>query len=306
MRFAVEAWAPEYGTGLEVDLVEEATTPIDAGVEVPVGAWSPRRPAAPGRPPPVLFVDGVQRIDAELWVEVDEGSVRGHAASWAAGAVRCAPGEPAEVVAAEVRRGVLSPAPGLAPVATRAGTYGAVPVDPEAEAGLAKALHYQRSALEAEVTAAVGDGSHLLVADGRLRAGLEQTGAVGYVKAHHRAYLEPEEARVVAALGTGERTPLFLLHGRAPRLSWYLRLGGPRAHAWAGVVRLEVDGTTPSADAVEVADLVTALVPRYGSEAHKDGRAPQNLYPIAGLERHLRHLLGDRDLALRALRAAAA
>jgi hypothetical protein len=47
-------------------------------------------------------------------------------------------------------------------------------------------------------------------------------------------------------------------------------------------------------------------LPRFASEAHKDARAPQNLYPIAGLERHLKRLLGDPMLLERALRTAAA
>jgi hypothetical protein len=37
---------------------------------------------------------------------------------------------------------------------------------------------------------------------------------------------------------------------------------------------------------------------------HKDPRAPQNLVPIGGLERELRHRLGDQQILYRALRAA--
>jgi hypothetical protein len=37
----------------------------------------------------------------------------------------------------------------------------------------------------------------------------------------------------------------------------------------------------------------------------KDSRAPQNLFPIAGLERALRRRLGDPGLLYRALRTAA-
>ncbi|MCO6502790.1 MAG: hypothetical protein J5I28_06890, partial [Acidimicrobiales bacterium] len=60
------------------------------------------------------------------------------------------------------------------------------------------------------------------------------------------------------------------------------------------------------ADAVRAAGRITATLPRFASALHKDPRAPQNLYPIGGLERELRHRLGDRDLAVRALRRAAA
>jgi hypothetical protein len=45
---------------------------------------------------------------------------------------------------------------------------------------------------------------------------------------------------------------------------------------------------------------------RYASAAHKDPRAPQNLYPVGQLERKLHHLLGDRELLYRSLRVAAA
>ena len=60
------------------------------------------------------------------------------------------------------------------------------------------------------------------------------------------------------------------------------------------------------ADAARRANLVSASLPRYASARHKDPRAPQNLYSIGGLERELRRRLGDRDLAMRALRRARA
>jgi hypothetical protein len=47
-------------------------------------------------------------------------------------------------------------------------------------------------------------------------------------------------------------------------------------------------------------------LPRFASTAYKDARAPQNLTPIAGLERRLRGMLGDQRLLLRSLSAAAA
>ena len=52
--------------------------------------------------------------------------------------------------------------------------------------------------------------------------------------------------------------------------------------------------------------LLTSILPRFASEPHKEPRAPQNLYPIAGLEHHLRHRLGDPHLLERALRVTAA
>jgi hypothetical protein len=83
-------------------------------------------------------------------------------------------------------------------------------------------------------------------------------------------------------------------------------LPGPITHPLAGVVRCEASCDLRAGEVIALADRVTAALPRYASEPHKDTRAPQNLYPIAGLERELRRRLGDPALLLRALRLAAA
>ena len=65
----------------------------------------------------------------------------------------------------------------------------------------------------------------------------------------------------------------------------------------------------PDLDLPDVRDLAAlsqVVLPRYASAEHKDPRAPQNLYPIGGLERLLRRRLGDRLLLERSLRRAAA
>jgi hypothetical protein len=58
------------------------------------------------------------------------------------------------------------------------------------------------------------------------------------------------------------------------------------------------------ADVIVMADRSAAVLPLVASEAHIDPRAPQNLVPIAALERDLRHRMGDRGLVYRALREA--
>lgn len=55
---------------------------------------------------------------------------------------------------------------------------------------------------------------------------------------------------------------------------------------------------------IELADLSQATLVRYASTEYKDARSPQNLYPIAGLERELRRRLGDARYLYRALRVA--
>jgi hypothetical protein len=77
-------------------------------------------------------------------------------------------------------------------------------------------------------------------------------------------------------------------------------------HAWAGVVRCEASRDLDVGQAAGLADRVAVALPRLASAPHKDPRAPQNLYPIGGLERALRRRLGDPALLYRALRTAAA
>jgi hypothetical protein len=98
---------------------------------------------------------------------------------------------------------------------------------------------------------------------------------------------------------------LFLTLGRWSKFSWYMRLPGGVGHPWAGVVRCESTADQELDEVVKLADKVTATLPRFASDAHKDPRAPQNLYPIAGLERELRRRLGDPQLLYRGLRRAA-
>ena len=108
---------------------------------------------------------------------------------------------------------------------------------------------------------------------------------------------------VLTSLPAGYRTPLFLTTTSWSRYSWYLRLANHDGPA-GGLVRCEIDADKTSADAARIATRVSATLPRFASARHKDPRAPQNLYPIGGLERELRRRLGDRDLATRALRKA--
>ena len=70
-------------------------------------------------------------------------------------------------------------------------------------------------------------------------------------------------------------------------------------------MRVECSTDIAVPDAVALADTVGVTLGRYASEPYKDPRAPQNLYPIGGLERELRRRLGDPRLMFRALRVAA-
>jgi hypothetical protein len=191
-------------------------------------------------------------------------------------------------------------------VATRHGTFGHRAVAGDAPDHLSLALQDAMAELEHEVSTDAAVAGDLLIVDGPLRERHRLPGAVGYVKTHHRSYLPEPLLPVIAQLQAGERTPLFLVEGRYPRWSWYLRLPGEVTHAWAGVVRCEISAISSAAEpAVALVDEVGAALPRFASQPHKDTRAPQNLYPIAGLERELRRRLGDTNVLQRALRQAA-
>lgn len=307
--FVVDPWDPSYaaaadsgpGGGLEPSEAE-----LDLGVETPPAGWAPipaRGPAADV----VRFIDGVRRVDARVWFPDPAGSTPGLAASYAAGVVVCR--RSAELAHLSVERAVVSAAGSAAPIRTLAGDlYGlARPESADAQALMAR-VQSQMRALELAVTlrAATDSQGELLVLDGPLRGREGVPATIGFIKTHHTGYLPASQLAVVAALRPGERTPVFRVGSNWVRMSWYLRLPGPVAHPWAGIVRCECSAQMSPNAAIQLADTSAATIPHYASEPHKEGRAPANLYPIAGLERALRHRLGDRNLLYRELQRAAA
>jgi hypothetical protein len=128
---------------------------------------------------------------------------------------------------------------------------------------------------------------------------------VGFVKRQVRNYLDPQAHALLPRLATGERTPLFLIDGRDARYSWYVRIarGRPIESSLTGVVRLEAPAARGKDEAQALADLSARELPRFASDSARDPRAPQNLYPIGGLEARLKHRLGDATVVRRAIEA---
>jgi hypothetical protein len=335
MRWRVESWDPGYGASTE-DQAElgRSDARVTPDVEVPESRWRPidPDPEAAGWAA-VLFVDGVRRIDAMAWISEPDGGAGGVAAdgagsgaaalalcaSYAAGVVRCRPGG-ADLVAAEVRRGLFSTAEHATDVVTTAGRYQRVHTarrgEPVADLSLAvqRALGDVEAAVAATARNAVAlangangsnDGEDLLVLDGPLRGRQHLPRVLGFIKTHRSEYLPPVLHRVVGTLAPGQRTPVFGLGTSWQRHTWYLKLPGSAA-PWAGVVRVECPAELSVAQVVELADRSAPMFCRYASTEYKDSRAPQNLYPIAGLERALRRRLGDQALLYRAIRRASA
>ena len=304
MKFTVDPWDPAYGASVESELGQ---SPVVAEVEIEVAAdrWAPRDPAASTEiPDAIVFVDGVRRVEARAWIEQGDTAGPGIFASYAAGAVRC--DGVAKIVDPLVGRGLFAPGDGLRDVDTRHGRFVAHPSDDATPQKLMKSLLAAMADLEVQAAErARRAGEELLLLDGPLKHRRHVPNAVGIVKTHDVKYLEPEQDRIVGALGAGQRTPVFRVDAQPfSRYSWYVRLPGPPGGPWAGVVRCEATGALSAPAVIDLSDTVTAVLPKFASAPHKDTRAPQNLYPIGGLERVLRHRLGDAAVLYRALRRA--
>lgn len=322
----IEGWAPEFGPSFESDDEQVVTDSVDIEVELPADAWCPVAPD-PGTPTPseVVFLDGVRRIEARVWITEADGTSRpGICASYAAGIVRCE--QLATVTDVVVERGCFARA-GVSDIRTSAGNFPARPVAEDDIPSLINGLQERMSQLEVRLASQVvkpalhanapsvppsqnppnpPTNSPLLVIDGPLRGSQRIPGAVGYIKSHRTHYLPEASRQVVADLAPGQRTPLFLIQSTWSRFAWYIRLPGGEGHPWAGVVRCEAWPDIGLTNARKLASAMAATLPRYAAEAHKEGRAPQNLYPIAGLEREMKHRLGDPTFVQRALRSAVA
>ncbi|MDQ3982162.1 MAG: hypothetical protein M3271_05720 [Actinomycetota bacterium] len=313
MRIAVEAWSPEYSAGVDLREPREVTVEdVRVDLEMP----PPWRPVPRSREGPgaetVAFVDGTRRIDARIFVI--DGRPRaqaGVAGSIGVGAVVCSArgGAPARISHASVTRHLAvggGRAPGLSAGAGL--EYSPMPVPDEALDLLVDAVHNHMRRLEADLAIAHAEAGHLVFADGPLAVmDPGKRDVIGLIKSHAKRYLPPEEEAILEALGCGERTPLFSFGTHRPRYSWYVRLCEPdrRGHGWQGLVRCEVPAALSVDAAKKLADASTALLPRFASQPYWDPRAPQNLVPIAGLEKRLRHLLGERELIYRMIRSAA-
>ena len=314
MQYTVDAWDPDYGSSLqELEELAPSDAVLDTSVETPPADWRPLPPGNAQPPGTILFVDGVRRIDARLWV--GSGSATGAepalCASYAAGVVRSTPTR-AAVEIAEVRRALLTTSDEAEDVTTRMGTWTAVQTkaDPARQVFDVLSLAVQQKLAELEILCAanaragLADTDDLLVIDGPLHGRTKVPRAIGMIKSHQSAYLPAELNAVVGELPPGHRTPVFLLGTTWERYSWYLRLPGSAGSPWSGIVRVEASPDLSADDAVSLAALSQAVLPRYASEPFKDPRAPQNLYPISGLEKQLRHRLGDPNLLRRALMSA--
>jgi hypothetical protein len=310
--FSVDPWDPSYGMAYGEEMggetLQESSAELILDLELPASEWRPLTADAnlpvPGT---ILFLDGVRRIDARVWVHgSDPQPAPGIAASYAAGLV-CLNGS-ASIGDVVVARGLFTAAAEAANIDSRHAVYVARKASGPGMDKLTLALQQHLSDTEVQLALLFRkenpDAGDLLFVDGPLRGRTHLDRTIGYIKTHHTTYLPPDQAAVVGALGQGQRTPAFTMGTSWRRNSWYLRLPGSSGAPWSGVVRLECSADLPLPELSRLADLSALLLPPLASSPHKDPRAPQNLVPIGGLERELRRRLGDQQLLYRSLRAA--
>ncbi len=298
MRFHVDAWSPSYGTNSEASgPAETSNAKLDTDIEVSAKDWKAISPATRERPERVLFVDGVRRTDARLWI----GPHLGLACSYAAGVVECT--TTARLLEARVRRVIFtSAAPeDVSDIGEGPARYRCMSVEGADEHDLTNRVQNELIDLEIEVSKLSRHDGDLLLVDGPLRSRDALPRTLGYVKTQQKQYLPDRLIGVVTALAPAQRTPVFRIAGVYQRLTWYVRLPGGNGAPWAGIARVECSAELPEHEAIALADLSTVTIARFASAPFKDPRAPQNLVPIAGLEKRLRALLGEAKLLHRTL-----
>lgn len=320
-RLRFDPWGVDYDSPVQVGDAPDAARKVDTDVEQV--AWKAIRPdARTPLPSQVLFIDGRRRLDARLVGAQDGQALYGAFATVAVGAVSVdLIDSKAVVLPPDVRR-VVALGGGIKPPQTSVpcplGTAAQLVYeegltsedgtnDPDTPLTLVQNYMLQREADYARRFQAGEDS--LVIRDGPLRHATPEP-TLGYVKTMHKHYLPQANVELLWQLVAGERTPLFKVHSGPESLwSWYMRSGHPDVspekmgyHGLHGLVRLELSGSVPLAEALRLADQSTLLIPRFASHPYRDPRAPQNLTPVGALERELGRRMGDPGLIERRVR----
>jgi hypothetical protein len=304
----IDPWAAEYEGSIQIP---DDAQPASVDTSVETGRWAGIHPSASSAAVRLAFVDGVRRIERRLLVEERGTTLFGLLGSYGVGAA-LVDGR-ARVAEARLQRVIVVGGGLLAEpfLVTVPNSCLALVFEPRVVAantavaavdGLQAAMRTGEAALSAELAGA----ADVVFQDGPLSfLTAHSAGVVGLVKRLQRNYLDPAQHALLPHLAVGERTPLFLIGGAEARYSWYLRIAHGRAieSALAGIVRLETKAACGVEEARRLADLSAREIPRFASHGARDPRAPQNLYPVGGLEARLKHLLGDPLVVRRAIEA---
>ena len=316
MRITLDPWGSDYTSQFTVTREGDGNENFAQALEEPIEdrPWAPIRPLPMILPKTTAVVDGVMRTDASAIIM--DGNRRALAlfSSYAAGAVVM--NSQVQIAHDRVQRLFLAGGnwSEIEDLAITAGTGGAIQyrgVSCKADTyeHLREALTTEMRQAEAQVAEALSQEENLVLADGNLTSLRKSSSVVGVIKTIHRMYLSPPKTAILERLQPGERTPIFqIVSGRKNDgysvFTSYLRLTLPQPTElpFAGLVRLEAKASLGPQRAIELLDQAAVKVCALASRAPKDPRAPQNLIPIGGLERHLRHRLGDPQLLLRGIK----
>ena len=242
VAFTVDPWDPGYGLAyneeLDVGALEESSAELNLDLEVPAAQWRPITPdPAPRLPGTVLFLDGVRRIDARIWVHGrNPQPAPGIAASLAAGLVCC--DGAARVGDVAVERGLFTSAPEATDIITHSARYVARLAGKPGLDQLSLALQQRLANAEVQLALAFRAqhpaGDDLLVVDGPLRGRTHLDRTVGYIKTHHASYLParagsrrggPQSRPANPCLHDGHLLAAQLLVSPATRSPWRALVG---------------------------------------------------------------------------------
>lgn len=317
MRIVLDPWGGDYGsqisTPYEADTEETTVQTLDEEGEK--CSWKPIDPNPTTLPKETIVVDGVMRSDAFGMVEDGERRALALFGSFAAGAVSI--NSQVRIAQERVVRLFLTGGNWATPENVdvpvgRSGRlcYQGFSSKDETYEDLREALVNEMRRAEAQVAEALTSAESLVLADGSLKFFGGASSVVGVIKTIHKLYLPHKRTSLLGRLQPGQRTPFFCIESKRKNtgyrmLTCYLRLAlaQPIELPFAGLVRLEVNPSQREQhDVSDIFDQVAMRVRELASRAPKDPRAPQNLIPIGGLERRLRHQLGDAQLVLRGIK----
>jgi hypothetical protein len=323
MNLRLDPWAAEYNTAYYAEVAnrEDDQVSLDTALEHPADAWQPVRDAPPETLwTDVFFLDGSRRVEERVLLEQDRRQLAfGAMGTYAVGAVSCCShfSRPATFVGdMRVKRvcalssgydRVNDPAPleltALAPFQLGHLRYDIIPTEETDADAVVRKL--QQEMLEAEKALAgnlADTHEHaLIIVDGRRSLVSRERNLVGYVKTIHDIKINRAQLDVVQKLEQGERSPIYLVNpGRSEQqyFEWFLRLRDPRPwlYSLAGMVRLQAYAGSEAeqylGDTINLANWLSATLPKLASRQHQDPRAPQQLLPVRALEAELRRRMG--------------
>ena len=313
---------PWHYTSFEEELPEESLSIEDSHVETQL--WEPIDPQVDTFRKEILFVDGVRRTEALVFLQGDTGEVfQGAFVSVGAGALLIGTDRQnflsESLIDYEIKRyfvvrspaGVISERFIPVQIGNFSMNFEVISTDREITVEVNRLM----SQLEAKVVRRTYTKikPSIVITDGPIHftTKLRALPFVGYVKRQERLYIPFEYREILWKMKVGTRTPLVKVHSQPTfegestrkfdKYSWYVKISDHMGIN--GVARLEVSANISVEKVKSIADLSAKLVPRFASTEFTERRAPQNLLPVKALEDLLRKHLGPQSLIRRSIQS---